>query len=167
MLSRLVRLYRPYFDMIAVSLNKAGRFDTCGAMEVVDRHPGDGPMAGLEAAFLDTGADVIFLTGTDLPLGDPALAVRLLGLLGGHQVCLIRSEKGPEPLFAVYSSTCLPVIRQSLEEGRRSMFSILQKLDALELSVDNFPEFDVERILTNVNDPTEYERVLQLLKNKP
>ena len=66
-------------------------------MEVVDRRPGEGPMAGLEAAFLDTGADAIFLTGTDLPLGDPKLATHLLSLLNGHDVCLIRRSRGVEP----------------------------------------------------------------------
>lgn len=161
MLSRLVRIYRPYFDMIAVSVNTAGRFDTAGALEIVDRHPGDGPMAGLEAAFLDTGADVIFLTGTDLPLGDPALAKHLLELRGDHDVCLIRSEKGPEPLFAVYSSSCLDAVRKSLEEGRRSMSSMLQKVRTLEIPAESLPEFNVQQILTNVNDPEEYARVLE------
>lgn len=163
MLSRLVRIYRPHFDLVAVSLNEAGRFDTAGAMEVVDRRPGDGPMAGLEAAFLDTGADVIFLTGTDLPLGDPALALRLMELRGDHDASLIRSDRGLEPLFAVYSSACLPAVRRSLEEGRRSMFHMLQSVRTLEISVDELPEFPVRRILTNVNDPEEYARVLEKL----
>lgn len=161
MLSHLVNTYRPHFDMVAVSLNKAGRFDTAGALEVVDRHPGDGPMAGLEAAFLETGADVIFLTGTDLPLGDPALAKHLLELRGGHDVCLIRSEKGPEPLFAIYSSSCLPAIQKALSEGRRSMFSMLQEVRTLEIPAENLTQFDVQKILTNVNDPEEYARVLK------
>ncbi len=163
MLARLVRTYRPHFDMVAVSLNEAGRFDTYGALEVVDRHPGDGPMAGLEAAFLDTGADAIFLTGTDLPLGDPALARYLLERLEGHDVCLLRSEKGPEPLFAVYSSACLPLIRRALEEGRRSMYSVLTQVDTLEIPAHELPQFDVERVLTNVNDPEEYAKILKLL----
>lgn len=162
MLSRLVRLYRPYFDVTAVSLNAPGRFETYGALEVVDRHPGDGPLAGLEAAFLDTGADVIFLTGTDLPLGDPALAQHLMKARGGHDVCLIRSAKGLEPLFAVYSSACLGAVRRALEEGRRSMLYMIRQMDTLELSAESLPGFDVPRILTNVNDPQEYERVLSL-----
>lgn len=161
MLSHLVNTYRPHFDMIAVSLNKAGRFDTAGALEVVDRRPGEGPMAGLEAAFLDTGADVIFLTGTDLPLGDPALARRLLELRGEHDACLIRSEKGPEPLFAVYSSACLGAIQIALEQGRRSMSSMLRQVRTLEIPAEELPEFDVEKILTNVNDPEAYAKILK------
>ena len=163
MLSHLVHTYQPYFDLTAVSLNTPGRFDTAGAMEVVDRRPGEGPMAGLEAAFLDTGADVIFLTGTDLPFGDPALARHLVDSLGKHDICLIRSEKGPEPLFAVYSSRCLSAIQKSLEEGRRSMYGVIQQMDTLELSAEELKQFDIARILSNVNDPVEYAKALERL----
>lgn len=162
MLSHLVRIYRPYFDVVAVSVNTAGRFDTYGALEVVDRHPGDGPLAGLEAAFLDTGADLIFLTGTDLPLGDPALAQHLMAVRGNHDACLIRSAKGPEPLFAIYTSACLDAIQSALAEGRRSMFSMLQQVRTLELPAESLTDFNVSQILTNVNDPEEYARVLKL-----
>lgn len=163
MLSHLVHTYQPHFDLTAVSLNESGRFDTAGAMEVVDRHPGDGPMAGLEAAFLDTGADVIFLTGTDLPFGDPTLARHLVDSLGNHDICLIRSDKGPEPLFAVYSSRCLPAIRKALEEGRRSMYTVIQQMDTLELPAESLTRFDIGRILSNVNDPEEYTKALERL----
>ena len=163
MLSHLVHTYQPYFDVTAVSLNTPGRFDTAGAMEVVDRRPGEGPMAGLEAAFLDTGADVIFLTGTDLPFGDPALARHLVESLGTHDICLIRSDKGPEPLFAVYSSRCLSAIRKSLEEGRRSMYGVIHQMDTLELPAESLPQFDIARILSNVNDPEEYAKALERL----
>jgi molybdopterin-guanine dinucleotide biosynthesis protein A len=160
MLARLVRIYQPCFDVTAVSVNRPGRFDTYGALEVVDRRPGDGPMAGLEAAFLDTGADVIFLTGTDLPFGDPALALRLLETRGEHDVCVIRSAKGLEPLFAVYAAPCLKVAQRCLDQGRRSMFQVLRQVDTLELTAQDLPGFDLERVLRNVNDPEEYRRAL-------
>lgn len=163
MLSHLVELYRPYFDLIAVSLNSPHRFQTYGALEIVDRHPGDGPLAGLEAAFLDTGADLIFLTATDLPFGDPALAQFLLEQRGSHDVCLIRHGGRAETLFAIYSSACLPVIQRSLEDGRRSIFHVIKQMDTLELPAEALPQFDLDHILRNVNDPEEYRRAMELL----
>ena len=160
MLSHLVRIYRPYFDVTAVSVNQAGRFDTAGALEVVDRRPGDGPLAGLESSLLDTGADVLFLTATDLPLGDPGLAQYLMEARGDYDICLIRSAKGPEPLFAVYSSACLDAVREALGQGRRSMSGVLRQVRTLELPEEEIPGFDVRRVLTNVNNPEEYHRVL-------
>ena len=132
-------------------------------MEVVDRHPGDGPLAGLEAALLDTGADLIFLTATDLPLGDPELAQYIMEARGDRDICLIRSAKGPEPLFAVYTRACLPAVQECLEQGRRSVFNLLKKMRTRELPEEEIPGFDVRRILSNVNDPEEYARVLDLV----
>ena len=165
MLSRLVRLYRPHFGRVAVSVNRPGRFDTAGALEVVDRRPGDGPLAGLQAAFLDTGAQAVFLTATDLPFGDPLLARYIAGRLDdGYDACLIHSSKGLEPLFAAYrAQACLEVVSWLLENGRRSMFGLFQRVRTLELPVDGIPGFDreqVERILINVTDPEEYRRAL-------
>lgn len=163
MLSRLVRTYSPHFDLTAVSVNAAGRFDTCGALEVVDRRPGDGPLAGLEAAFLDTGADLIFLTATDLPFGDPALARRLMDRRGNHDICLIRRPQGLEPLFALYTASCLEAARACLAEGRRSMFNLLKRMNTLEIPEEELPGFNLGHILRNVNDPDEYARALALL----
>ncbi len=165
MLSHLVGLYRPWFDLTAVSLNETGRFQTYGAMEVVDRRPGDGPLAGLEAAFLDTGADVIFLTATDLPFGDPALARQLLERRGERDACLIVHGGRDETLFAVYARSCLEAVRRSLDEGRRSMFHVLEQVDALRLTPQQLPGFDLDYILRNVNDPEEYRRALALKKD--
>lgn len=163
MLARLVRLYRPCFDVTAVSVNFPGRFDTAGALEIVDRRPGEGPLAGLESAFLDTGADLVFLTATDLPFGDPGLARLLMEKRAGRDVCLIRSAKGPEPLFALYSSVCLGAVREALDEGRRSMVGALSRLNVREVARDELPGFDLDRILRNVNDPKEYAEALRSL----
>ena len=40
------------------------------------------------------------------------------------------------------------------------MFHMLEKVNTLELTPEQLPQFDVERILTNVNDPQEYARVI-------
>src|SRR4051812_10933938 len=43
-----------------------------GARVVVDLHPGDGPLAGLEAALSATGAPELLLVACDLPFVDVA-----------------------------------------------------------------------------------------------
>ena len=94
-LERLVERYRGAFGRVCVSVDRPGRFDPAGAEEVCDRRPGrQGPLAGLEAAFLQTGAEAIFLTAVDLPFGDAALARRLEQLRGTADACCIRRAGG-------------------------------------------------------------------------
>ena len=119
-LARLIREYTPGFP-VYVSVGEAGRFPCDGAKELVDRHPGMGPLAGLEAAFVGTDADAVFLTATDLPFGTLELAQRLLDMLGDADACVIRRSDGNmEPAFGVYRRSCLPAVQRLLAENRRA-----------------------------------------------
>jgi molybdopterin-guanine dinucleotide biosynthesis protein A len=160
MLARLVDAYRPCFDEIYVSVNRAGRFDTAGAGEIVDRRPGLGPMAALESVFLETDGDVAFLTATDLPFGDPAAARALAEGCVGHDACLLSED---EPLFAAYSRSCLPAVTQALDRDERRLRRLLRGLDRAILP---WPADRAARILTNVNDPEQYRLALELLNEK-
>lgn len=145
---------------VAVSVNAAGRFPFTGARELPDRWPNAGPLNGIAAAFAETDAEEIFLTGTDLPYGDAALASRLAALRGEADACILkRGKKGMEPLFAVYGSRCGETAAACLASGKRSFFEMLEGLNVRFVHPEELPEFDLERILTNVNTPEEYEKL--------
>lgn len=135
---------------VAFSVDRAGRFPLVGYRELVDRYPGCGPLNGLVSAFLDTDEDVIFLTATDMPVGDPEAVRYLLKQLGEHDACLFARE----PLFGVYRRTCLEAAQTCLETGVYALRSFLGRIDALQLPVRD-PE-----MLKNLNTPEEYEEFL-------
>ena len=152
-LGRLVAEYSPAFD-VWVSLGTPGQFPHPGAGEAVDRRPGQGPLAGLEAGFLDSGAKTLFLTATDLPLGRRELALGLMERLGDHDACVIRRRDGKiEPAFACYRRSCLPVLRSLLDRGRRSMAGLLEQLDVCYVPEETLEAWNLDRILKNVNTP--------------
>lgn len=166
-LARLVRQYSPVFP-VYVSVGQAGKYDTCGATELVDLHPGVGPLAGLEAAFLETDADAVFLTATDLPFGTAELAQRLLALLGDADACVIRRSGGNlEPAFGVYRRSCLGPLTDCLQEGRRSFRGLLERVTVRWAEEAELPEFPLERLLQNINTPEAYQKAADLLENAP
>jgi len=143
---------------VAVSVDRAGRFPFTGAQELVDTRPGMGPLNGIVSGFAETKADVLLLTGTDLPFGDPALALRLEALREGADACILqRGKKGIEPLFALYARPCRAAAEACLNAGRRSFFAMLDALTVRYVTPEELPEFDLESILRNVNTPEEYE----------
>lgn len=146
------------FD-VAVSVDVAGRFALSGAPELPDSFPGQGPLNGLYAAFTRTDAECVLLTGTDLPGGDPVLAKRLISLLGDADACLIRRADGTvETMFGVYTRRCLPEVERCLRAGRRAMLAPLDGLQVRYVEETELPEWELQRILRNVNTPDEYER---------
>ncbi len=165
-LSRLVQEYAPRFP-VYISVGERGKFPLYGARELVDLHPGQGPLAGLEAAFRETEAEVVFLTATDLPFGTGELAQRLVDRLEQADACVIkRRAGGPEPAFGVYRRSCLPAVEQCLREGRRAFRGMLDRIQVRWVSEEELEGFPLERLLQNVNTPEEYEAAQAALETR-
>ena len=142
---------------VAFSVDRAGRFPLGDERELPDAFPGEGPLNGLYSAFTQTAEDAVFFTATDLPGGDPALAKRLIELLDGHDACLIRRADGrAETLFGVYARSCLPAAERCLREGRRAMRAAIEGLRVRWVDEAELPEWELARVLRNVNTPEEY-----------
>ena len=155
----LAERYRPLGEAVYLSVSTPEEPAPPGVLSLPDLRPGQGPLAGLEAALASTGAERVFLTAVDLPFGDPALARLLLEGLEGCDACLVRRAGRPEPLFAAYRRACLPHVRACLDEGRRAMGALLDRLDCRFLEAEGF---DLERVLFNVNTPEDWKRAEEL-----
>jgi molybdopterin-guanine dinucleotide biosynthesis protein A len=106
---------------------------------------------------LDTAAERVFLTATDLPFGTLALAEALLERLGRADACIIRRGDGQlEPAFGVYRRTCLGPLQDCLQEGRRSFRALLSRVTVQWVSEADLGEFPLERLLQNINTPEAY-----------
>lgn len=163
-LSRLVRTYSPAFS-VYVSVGTEGKFPHCGAEEIVDIHPGMGPLSGLEAAFCRTDADAVFLTATDLPFGTLALAQKLLGCLGEADACVIRRKDGQmEPAFGIYRRSCLPAVQACLAENRRAFRGMLDRVTVRWVEESELSEFSLPQLLQNINTPEEYRKAVEKIE---
>ncbi len=164
MLTSLVHRYRAEYP-VAVSVGEAGRYDTGGAEEIVDLCPGQGPLAGLQAAFRRTEAELIFLTGTDLPFCTVELAGELLGRAEAEpsaDAWVVRRADGKtEPLCGVYRRSCLIPVEECLEEGRRSFQGLFRKIRVRYVEERTLAGFDLGHLLDNLNTPEDYRRAVQ------
>lgn len=160
MLQSLIDKYSRALGPVAVSVNEPGRFAFRSAIELTDPYPGMGPLNGIAAAFEQTDAGTVFLTGTDLPFGEPELVYALEKLMGEADACVIRrGEKGIEPLFALYKKSCQGAARKALAEGRRSFRELFGGINVRYAAPEELAQFDLERILRNVNTPEDYKAV--------
>lgn len=136
------------FAPVYFSVDRAGRFPVGGYGELPDVYPGQGPLNGLVSAFRQTDAAYALLVATDMPNVSPAAAEHLAENIGSYDVCLY----GQEPLFALYSRACLALAERCLEEGKRSMRALLERVDLLRLVPEE------EGLFANLNTPEEWAR---------
>ena len=93
-----------------------------------DLYPGCGPLAGIHAALRTVSQPRIFVCGCDMPLVNPDLIRFLCQLEGGHDLVLPWLDEGPEPLYAVYGKTALPIIEDQLAQKQYKIGRLFDKL---------------------------------------
>lgn len=116
---------------------------------VADRRPGEGPLAGLEAALLHAETDVLLL-GCDMPWVTTAALEWLIDRADGG---VVASRERLEPLFSVYPLDALPTIGRSLDAGRRSLTRLIEEL---ELEICRLPRA-LWRSLDDADEPSDLE----------
>lgn len=159
LLQRALRRYRAVFPRVLVSVADMDKYPALGDARVADRYPGAGPMAGLHAALLAAGDDV-FLTAADMPFSDPAAAMRVAALCGRHAACVLTDGEGRwEPLFGFYRQAALPQAEALLASGRRSMAALLERVPVRALTAADLGDLWEPRLLLNVNNPADYEKL--------
>jgi len=159
LLRHLIDVYAPYGE-VAVSVREKGLFPCENAAELPDLYPDCGPLNGILSGFLAFDVPELFLTAVDLPFGSPALALRLSGLRGDADACILRrGKKGMEPGFAIYGRGCMDAARDCLAGEDHSFFRMLEHRNVRYVAPEELPEFDLSEILTNVNTPEDYARL--------
>ena len=129
LLERAVDVLRGIAPDVVLASGTLPRYAHLGLEEVLDRRPGGGPLAGLEAALeraaaADPQAWVLALA-CDMPRVEGELFRHLLAAAEEHgwDGCALATDAGLEPLLAVYSARCLPAVRRALDAGERRMVS--------------------------------------------
>ncbi len=154
----------------------------CSAPSVPDAFPGDGPLAGIEAALHSvSGSQPALFVSVDLPLL-PAVFCRVLWervQATGASATVPFAGGKTQPLCAIYSSALAPGITAALTNGDRKVMRVINRLAA------EFPEgqqcdyfrieslaaargwYDTHRWFTNVNTPADWHSVTMAVGSRP
>ena len=122
-------------------------------LRVIDRRPGEGPLAGIEAGLRATQEEWAFCLACDLPLATLEVARRLARAAEGHEAAVPRAGGRAHPTCAVYARRVGPRLREALERGERRLTVVAGELDVV--WVDDVDE----RLLSNLNRPADLDRL--------
>jgi len=124
---------------------------------VLDEVAYQGPLGGLTTAMARAENAWVLAVAADMPHLEPKVIDALWSVREGVDVVVPVSEKGPEPLLALYRvEACLPVARAVLATGRRRLIAIFSTLRVAEVPVESLRAVDPElRSLVNINTPAD------------
>ncbi|GFO68662.1 hypothetical protein GMLC_22410 [Geomonas limicola] len=135
---------------------------------VADRYAGLGVLAGLHAALVETRTRHIFAVACDMPFLNDRLIRELVVRRETAEVVIPETEKGLEPLHAVYSTACLAPMEAALKENRRRVVSFFPEVRVVRLEPSRVAELDPDALsFRNINTPQEYFALRELEQRSP
>ena len=133
-----------------------------------DLEAGLGPIGGLWTALQwasERGDDGVLLLGCDMPLVNEALVRAILDWDDAAPAVVPIGSEGPEPLCALYRSTCVPEVERRLHSDDRSLRGLAKALGAAFIGEDAVARVaDAQTTFLNVNTVGERDRAEALLE---
>ena len=151
LLARAIAILDQVAGEVLLACGPTERYAEHGRRLVLDRFRDGGPLAGLEAALAEPRTEWIAALACDMPRAEPKVFRDLLERAerDGLDVCFLRTQRGIEPLCAVYKRTCHASVHAALSAGERKVVSFLRYGDRLkegELALD-------AELAVNLNTP--------------
>lgn len=134
LLQTVIDAVQPLFAHTLVSVRepRAG----IALQQVCDKQTGAGPLAGLASALERIATPWAFVVACDMPFIVPAVIERLAALRGSHHAVVPLAAGHAQPLLAFYARSCLPLLRERLACGDRSLMGALKMLDVRYVEAD-------------------------------
>ena len=128
------------------------RYEQRGIPVLVDETPDAGPLAGLVAGLAQLADEPGLFLAVDLPEVPVALLADLLDRAEGTDAVVPLSDRGPEPLCAVYRKTCLAPARRRLAAADYKMTSFWPDVRVAQVSPGDLRRFGTpDTLFRNVN----------------
>jgi len=152
LIQRSIGVLKEIFPEILIVANQTEVYRVFGVRVVEDLVKGKGPLGGIFTGLKYSTSHLNFVMGCDMPFPQPALIHLLLEECSDYDVVIPEAAGEVEPLFAVYSKSCLPVIKDHLQKDKLKVRNVLTELRVRKISEEEIKSVDPERLsFFNVN----------------
>jgi molybdopterin-guanine dinucleotide biosynthesis protein A len=158
---RVARRVAEVASPVLLAPGTPGRLGPLGYEEVEDVLPHSGPLGGLVAGLAASPHPLLAVVAVDLPFASSEMLLLLANGLDDADAAIPLTDRGPEPLHAVYSVRALAGLRAALDSGLLG----LQRVVAERLRVRRVPEAEWRTadpsgtFAVNLNRPEDAARI--------
>jgi molybdopterin-guanine dinucleotide biosynthesis protein B/molybdopterin-guanine dinucleotide biosynthesis protein len=128
LVDRVHRVLEGFFDEIFVVARNPDPFHERGYQTVADEYEDGGPLGALSTGLKHVRSHHAFAVGADMPFVHPRVMRHLYSQRTGWDVVVARSQKGCEPLCAVYSKACVAPMEEQLRQGNRKALDFISEV---------------------------------------
>ncbi len=131
---------------------------------LVDLYPGKGPLGGIYTGLLASPSSHSVVVACDMPFLNIKLLGYMIGLSPGFDAVVPRLEEGKlEPLHAIYSRSCLGIMKTEIERNHLQISHLLTMLRVKYIERAECQKFDPQ-LLTffNINCQSDLDQAIAL-----
>ena len=145
------------FQNIVIVSNNHSAFKGIDVPIIKDIVPARGSMVGIVSALMYSRDPYVFVCACDMPFIHGNAIHYMMNEMNGEDVIIPKTEKGYEPLHALYGRSCIPHMLTSIEQNRLKVTGIFPSLTVKVLN-DHTSFYNNGRpVFTNVNTAADLE----------
>jgi len=163
LLSRVYAVAEEVFTDILVLSNLHTHLDKVRAPIVKDVIPRQGPMIGIVSALLYARTPYVFVLACDMPFLRKDAIEYVLTAARGEDIVIPKTEKGFEPLHALYNRSCISPLLSAIERGRMKIPDIFPLLSVKVVEGKEVFMSQGLSIFTNINTEEDLSRAQSLI----
>lgn len=134
---------------------------------VTDIYPDRGPLVGIFTGLTVAESPYSLVVGCDMPFLNQALLSHMIQVAPGFDVVVPRVGDLVEPLHAVYSKSCLPLMESMIKQDNLSVHRLLGLVKVRYVDSDEIERFDPEHLsFFNINSQAELEMARELVNRR-
>lgn len=160
MLDRVYRIYAELFQDIILVAEDPLQYLAWDFQIVADLFPLKGSLVGIHAALFYAATPYVFVAACDTPFLQKGLIASIASALEPQfDVVVPETERGLEPLCAIYSKSCLAPIERQLSANILKIQHFFAKVRVRKLPEAHLRESDPDLLsFYNVNTPDDLRR---------
>lgn len=161
LVQRVVETVRSVIPQIGIIANQPDLYAFLGLPVHTDIIPGLGPLGGIYTALHNASTQYVFIAACDMPDISPRIIEYMITVKDNHDVTIPWNDGFYEPLHAIYSRSCLPVIEDVIgrDERRVSAFLEIEAVATRKVLPEEIsPLADPATIFRNINFKSDLTR---------
>jgi molybdopterin-guanine dinucleotide biosynthesis protein A len=168
LLQKCLDSLRKVLTEVLIVTNQRELYQDYDARLVEDMVKAKGPLGGIYTGLSYSTTHCNFVIGCDMPFPQPRLIEMLLQGCDDYDVVIPKTKGEVEPLFAVYSKNCLPVISDHLQKNDLKIRKIFEKLKVQIIKEERIDEVDPQHLsFFNINTEEDLRKAQTLMLRIP
>jgi len=151
-------------QVLIVTSREQADLPVAGVEILCDLYAGAGPLGGIYTGLLASRSPHSIVVGCDMPFLNVELLRYMVELSTGFDAVVPRLKEGMlEPLHAVYSKSCLDIMKARLEHNRLATHSFLSEVHVRYVELAECQRFDPQLLsFFNINYQVDLDQAITL-----